>query len=129
MPMDHNNNVIDSTDDPVLSSSFTSSSQCQETRSSPAASQLSVSDGDEEREAQEDGVRGNSLALVSTEKDCCDGDSQRLNLPKRESDASSRDSEPQDLVTLDEIRDDIELIVDLYLILENTRWLFHSVLW
>ena len=29
----------------------------------------------------------------------------------------------------EQVRDDIELIVDIYLLLENTRWILHSLLW
>jgi hypothetical protein len=135
--MDHNNNVIDFTVDPSLSSSTRPSpaSQCHNRSSScnqSAPHQERETDSDE-TSLREDGVRGNSNRRVTDQKECCDdADSlNRLISPKTESDATSprAASEPQELIAVDEIRDDIEIIVDLYILLENTRWLFHCVLW
>lgn len=59
----------------------------------------------------------------------CDSESQWSHSEKREPDASPSDAEQADLIAIDEMRDDIELIVDLYLLVENTRWLFRCLLW
>ena len=43
--------------------------------------------------------------------------------------SSSNETEPELVIEFDEIRDDIELIVDIYLFIEKSSWALKSVLW
>lgn len=42
---------------------------------------------------------------------------------------ADEDNYDDNLVFPDDVLDDIEMIVDLYILLEKTRWLLHGVLW
>lgn len=125
MPMDLNNNVIDCTQGPSSPASCAPPSPpCHKITTD---SSLITDLVDEEHVKLDDGVRGNSLVIDG--KRYYDSDSQCHSLQRKESATSTSDSESLELIPVEEIRDDIELIVDLYLLLENTRWLFHCVLW
>lgn len=39
------------------------------------------------------------------------------------------DDEHDELLAVEYVRDDIEILVDIYLLIEKARWLLHSILW
>lgn len=122
--MDLNNNVIETSIPrlPSLVSSSPSNIAIRESHESDA--------GGEDTDVcplREDGVISDGRV---DETDSCDPESQWSYSQKRESDpVTPRDMEDQEVIGVEDMRDDIELIVDLYLFVENTRWLFRCLLW
>lgn len=118
--MDLNNNVIE-TAIPVLSSTASASLTSVHRRQEPTAG--------EDEESVVCSLRDHGNRRVH-ETSNCDSESQWTQSDKREADpADPCDTEQADLIAVEEMRDDIELIVDLYLLVENTRWLFRCLLW